>query len=165
MGKNIFKRKDSILKYILLGIYSIVVGVGVTFLLSLAFGYKYLYVESNSMSPKYEIGTIVVVNTKVKYENLQIGDVITYKSGSSNVTHRVVSKVNGRVVTQGDANSTIDTICGTQSNPVGLSKDAYVGKIEFGVSKLGDTILTFSQSRNAIIIVVAVVLVLFILIM
>lgn len=119
------------------------------------------------MVPKYAIGDVVMVDTRYDYDKLKIGDVITYKSGSANVTHRIVDIApNGLVVTQGDANGSIDTVCGTNVKIVtGISKDKYVGKVVLGVSGLGTFLDKVAKPSNYIILVVALVLILFVTIM
>ena len=52
------------------------------------------------------IGTVVVIK-KVDINQVEVGDVITFKMGEANVTHRVVEKLNNGsntvLYTQGDA--------------------------------------------------------------
>lgn len=157
---NVFKNKDTITKYILIGVRAIVFGLAITIVLSLLFGCKYLKVVSPSMTPKYNIGDVVVVNTKVKYEDLQIGDVITYKSGLTNVTHRIVDiNSDGLVVTQGDGSKTPDF------SGSGIAKDNLVGKVMFGIPKLGSLLETIAKPANYMILVIALILILFITIM
>ena len=157
---NVFKNKDTITKYILIGVRAIVFGLAITIVLSLLFGCKYLKVVSPSMTPKYNIGDVVVVNTKIKYEDLQIGDVITYKSGLTNVTHRIVDiNSRGEVITQGDANNSPDF------SGSGISKDNLVGKVMFGIPKLGSLLETIAKPANYMILVIALILILFITIM
>lgn len=164
---NVFKEKDTIGKYVLMGIKVIVFGFAFTIALSLIYGCKFLKITSGSMVPKYAIGDVVMVDTRYDYDKLKIGDVITYKSGSANVTHRIVDIApNGLVVTQGDANGSVDTVCGTNVKIVtGISKDKYVGKVVLGVSGLGTFLDKVAKPSNYIILVIALVLILFVTIM
>lgn len=159
MDVNVFKNKDTIFKYVMLGLKSIIFGVVLTIALSMALGCRFLKIISGSMSPKYNIGDVVVVSTKFKFEDLKVGDVITYKAGSNNVTHRIVDiTTTGSLITQGDASGTVDTVGA-------ITKEKYVGKVLFGIPKMGGFLETVSQPGNYAIIVIGVVLILFILIM
>lgn len=164
---NVFKEKDSISKYVLLGLKIVVFASAFTIALCMLFGFKFLKITSGSMVPKYAIGDVVMVNTKYDFDKLQIGDVITYKSGSNNVTHRIVEFApNGLPVTQGDANGTIDTVCGNNNRIVtGISEDNYVGKVTLGIGGLGNLLDSVAKPANFIILAVCLVLVLFVMIM
>lgn len=168
---NVFKEKDSISKYVLLGLKIVVFASAFTIALCMLFGFKFLKITSGSMMPKYAIGDVVMVNTKYDYDRLQVGDVITYKSGSNNVTHRVVEIKGGLVITQGDANTTIDTVCGynntldNENVTQGIKKDDYVGKVTLGIGGLGNLLDSVAKPSNFIILAVCLVLVLFVMIM
>lgn len=76
-------------------------------------GFSSMSVLSGSMRPMLEPGDMIITK-KPTIENIQIGDVITYRVGQGTlVTHRVVDIIteNNEVKfwTQGDANNTIDT--------------------------------------------------------
>lgn len=72
-------------------------------------GYKPLVVLSGSMSPTYEIGTVIYYE-EVAIEDIKEMDVITFSSGSdSNVTHRVTGFIDGKIQTKGDANISPDS--------------------------------------------------------
>ncbi|WP_245799129.1 signal peptidase I SipW [Virgibacillus siamensis] len=106
--KRMTKRK--VMKFISSTISTllIIVLVGMTFLVISArasggepqlFGYQVKTVLSGSMSPEFETGSIILVEKLKQTENLQKGDVITFKENSDHlVTHRIVE-----VVQQGDA--------------------------------------------------------------
>ena len=163
---NIFKEKDTIIKYILIGIKSIVFGTALVIALSMVFGCKFLKIISPSMTPTYNVGDVIFVDTNFDFDKLKVGDVVTYKSGTTNVTHRIVEILpNGRIVTQGDANGSIDPVCGSKLNPVGMGEDKFVGKVVFGIPGLGNLLETIAQPRNYIVLVVALILILFVTIM
>lgn len=163
---NVFKSKDTILKYVLIGLKSIVFGTAIIIALSLIFGCKFLKIISPSMTPTYNVGDVIFVDTNFDFDKLKVGDVVTYKSGTTNVTHRIVEILpNGRIVTQGDANGSIDPVCGNKLNMVGMGEEKFVGKVLFGIPKLGNILETVAQTRNYIILVVALVLILFVTIM
>lgn len=69
------------------------------------FGFTTAVVASGSMSPALEVDDLILIHAQDSYEP---GDVITYESGSSLVTHRIVEAVEEGFVTQGDANNAPD---------------------------------------------------------
>ena len=71
------------------------------------FGYTYFEVLTGSMYDYIKEQDIVLVKLNKDFE---VGDVITYKSDNSYITHRVV-KIDGNLVTtKGDANNTEDPV-------------------------------------------------------
>lgn len=96
------------------------------------FGIKTYVIISGSMQPKLEIGDIVIVK-KVKAEELQIGDIISFRQGESVITHRITNIViqNGETQykTKGDNNNAEDS--GT------ISQDIIEGKVVKSVPILG----------------------------
>lgn len=99
-------------------------------------GYKPMSVLSGSMRPLLQPGDMIVVKD-VDYENVNTGDVITFKVNETTlVTHRVVDilEENGTKTfrTKGDANNTEDSGLITPEHFVGvlafsIPKGGYVG--------------------------------------
>ncbi len=59
------------------------------------------------MEPTIKIGDLIVINTNE--ENYGIGDIITFRDiNGSFVTHRIISIEDNVMVTQGDANDSVD---------------------------------------------------------
>lgn len=75
------------------------------------FGYSTMSVLTGSMRPYLEPGDLII-DKEVDAEEIKVGDVVTFKVGSSIVTHRVVEVLNdgGKLLfrTRGDANNTDD---------------------------------------------------------
>ena len=96
------------------------------------FGYTILNVLTGSMEPSIKPGDIAIVKL-TDQESINIGDIITYRSDESLVTHRVIDiqKESGTTlfITQGDANNTID------EEPV--SPNQLIGSYVFKIPKLG----------------------------
>lgn len=69
------------------------------------FGYSTAVVVSGSMSGSIEIDDMVVIHREKTYSP---GDVITFESGSSLVTHRIVEQTAEGFITKGDANNAAD---------------------------------------------------------
>ena len=90
------------------------------------FGFSAAVVVTGSMSPAIEPGDLVVCRRSADYA---VGDVITFRSGASLVTHRIVGGTAEGFTTRGDANNVAD------ADPV--PRGAVVGKVVFTVPKLG----------------------------
>ncbi len=69
------------------------------------FGYANAIVITGSMSGAIEINDMVVTHHQSSYKK---GDIITYQSGKSTVTHRIIEVVDRGYITQGDANNVAD---------------------------------------------------------
>ena len=82
------------------------------------FGWSWAIVISGSMEPEILVNDLVIVHEEDSYS---VGDVITYESGDSVVTHRIISESAEGYITKGDANNTEDL------HPV--SKHSVVGKV------------------------------------
>ena len=89
-------------------------------------GWSCAVVVSGSMAPEISVNDLVLVREQESYYP---GDVISFESGSSVVTHRVLQQVPGGYVTQGDANNTPDL------EPV--LKEKVIGKVCFVVPQIG----------------------------
>ena len=86
------------------------------------FGYTYFVVVSGSMSGEIEVNDIVLVDIT---KEVNVDDIIAYKSEKSIVTHRLIQKTGDKFVTKGDANDTYDKA---------ITKNDIIGKIVFVVS-------------------------------
>lgn len=94
-------------------------------------GYQEMAVLSGSMEPNIHVGAIVYVK-EAPFEDIAAGDVITYRlSGGTYVTHRVVevNEAEQTVITQGDANDSVD------NSPVSATQ--IVGKAHFDIPLIG----------------------------
>ena len=92
--------------------------------LSMPFGFGASFVLSGSMEPEISTDDLVFVKKPGK---LQVGDVVLYNTGGSNVLHRI-TKIDGDIITtQGDANNTEDKPF-SKSAVLGV----YIGKIPSG---------------------------------
>ena len=117
-------------------------------------GVEFFTVESASMTPKYPKDALVFVKD-VPPESIKVGDVVTYVLNKNGVlvTHRVVSVDNNEetFTTKGDANDSED--------PKPVLWGNVVGKVVFGVPKIGAVFRLFS-GKDAKIYLVAVIVVL-----
>ena len=74
-------------------------------------GYQVYDVVSGSMGPAIPVHSVVLVQPAAP-EELQPGEIVAYRSGSSVVIHRLVENhiVEGELVTKGDANAEPDPL-------------------------------------------------------
>ena len=101
------------------------------------FGVKTYSIISGSMEPAIHIGDIVLAK-ETKKEDLQIGDIISFRLGQSVVTHRIIridETENGDIyITKGDKNNTEDKA----EIKIDLIEGKVIGRIPFlgKISKL-----------------------------
>ncbi len=157
MGRNIYKRKNKVLELAFIVIRNICLAFLIALVFSFAFGYKFLNILTGSMTPTMPVNTVVIIK-EIPMEDIEVGDVVTFKMGDSNVTHRVVKidKTNPRNIvlqTQGDAAQ-------NQGTRETVTKENYVGTVIYYIPNLGE--LLEIVKNNMAIIVVCVVLALFI---
>ena len=89
------------------------------------FRYQPIAILSNSMTPTFKRGDIVIYK---KEENIHPGDIIVFKYESRLIVHRVVS-ISEYYITKGDANKTLDYIK--------VKKEDIKGVYQFSLKYLG----------------------------
>lgn len=90
------------------------------------FGWSWAVVISGSMEPEIQVNDMVIVHEEASYA---VGDIITYESGDSVVTHRIVGETAEGYITKGDANNTEDMY------PV--PQTAVIGKVVRVIPEIG----------------------------
>jgi len=97
------------------------------------FRYYAIAVATGSMTPKINIGDVVIVDQHIKYQNLEVGQVIAYKYDNVIVVHRLVDIVvvgdDYYFYTKGDANNAKDNYI--------IYPNTIVGKVNFKLPYLG----------------------------
>lgn len=78
-----------------------------------------LSVESGSMEPVFSVGDALVVE-EIPYDDLVIGDIVTFHQGEELVTHQIIGEDNSSLITKGTANNYKD-------NPIG--PEEYCAKV------------------------------------
>lgn len=91
---------------------------------SMPFGFGASFVLTGSMEPEISTDDLVFVKKPGK---LQVGDVVLYNTGGSNVLHRITKIDGDMITTQGDANNTED-----KPFPQSAVLGVYVGRIPSG---------------------------------
>lgn len=149
------KKIQSIFKWILIVFLGIILLINVMSFLSLhvfhnhysnLFGYTYFVVATGSMQESIREQDIVIVKIT---KDIEIGDVITYRSGDTFITHRVTSINKDVVVTKGDANNTVD-------KPI--KKEQVVGKVVKTLSGVG-IILSVITDKVVILLVLLFIII------
>lgn len=112
-------------------------------------GHKFFTVMTGSMQPSIMVGDLVIAK-ELPPEQINVGDVITFKSQNSGniTTHRVKEVIKDgagiKYITQGDANNVQD------QNTV--ESKAVIGKVVRCIPKVG-TIMSWMKSHLSLIIV------------
>lgn len=116
-------------------------------------GIKTYVIISGSMRPELEIGDIVVTKN-VEQEELEEGDIISFREGQNVVTHRIVEKVvvNGeeQYKTKGDNNNVADS--GT------ISYELMEGKAIAVIPNIGKIALLLQDKMTIIVILTMIYL-------
>lgn len=108
------------------------------------FGYTYFVVASGSMSGTVEVDDVVIIKINSKFKP---NDIITYEDSNGNfITHRYIKEVNGKLITKGDVNNTLDEA---------IDKKQVVGKVSMIISP------SFVFKLLAIILIIVIIFVLF----
>ena len=56
------------------------------------FGFRMYIVQSGSMEPVLKTGSLVIVNENARYNDVEVGDIVAFKTATgTRVTHRVKS--------------------------------------------------------------------------
>lgn len=143
-----------ILKIILNVILVIILVFLICLLLLPIFGINNKVVVSGSMEPNIHVGSLIYIRN-VNFDNLKVGDVITYSLGDSTITHRIISIDYDSLtcITKGDANESIDLSAVTSSQ--------IVGKVFIIIPLLG-YVVYFIKQNLVLIIGIAITIVLII---
>lgn len=107
-------------------------------------GYAVLEVISGSMEPKISIGDVVIIDTKVS--DYRVKDIVTFKDiNGSFVTHRIIEIKDNEIITQGDANNTIDD---------SITKEQLIGKYVYKINGLGALMKSFRNPLTLVMILI-----------
>lgn len=129
--------------YVLIGLY-------VAICAPMLFGCKPEVVLTGSMLPTYGPGTIIYYK-KVPREEIQAGDVISFKGRESIVTHRVARIEGDEYVTKGDANESEDHDT--------VKYDDIQGKVGgWAIPMLGWGIMAVNSYKFIFLIVIAILM-------
>ena len=117
----------------------------ILFLIPAICGIKPFVVLSGSMEPQIKTGAVAYVNTYIRVDAINVGDIIAFSVGDEQVTHRVIQiNEDNTFTTKGDANNTEDLA------PV--SFESYKGKTIFSIPYLGKVMSLFQTSTGRFIV-------------
>lgn len=149
------KKILNIFKYLLMVFMIIILIINLTSLFSIyvlhndypnIFGYTYFEVATGSMREDIKEQDIVIVKITKDFE---VGDIITYYSDDSFITHRVETITGDTIVTKGDFNNVSD-------EPI--DRQRVVGKVVKNLSGLG-TIIKVVTDKVTILLVLAFIII------
>lgn len=132
-------------------LYLLVLVFGVSIAAVLIFGLRLYSIQTGSMEPEYPVGAMVVVEP-VSFEQLNVGDVITFaKDSNTVVTHRIVEidREQQLIITKGDNNNVRD------SSPTSYKN--VVGRVKFGIRGVGYFILVLNTNFGKWMIAIVMV--------
>ena len=148
--------KSGIVKDIII----VVIGIAIIWIgLRVAFGTEnpFYVVSSGSMIPNLNIFDVIVVQGHVNFDQLKVGDIIVFNRPNGHdkvIVHRVAEILNKDplvIRTKGDANP--GSIPGTDFP---ITKDDYIGKVEYVIPQIGYVTRIISPPINYIIIAVII---------
>jgi signal peptidase len=110
--------------------------------LPMPFGYGLSVVLSGSMEPALNVNDLVLIQ---ETQDLQVGDVVVYQSGTELIIHRVIALEGENLVTQGDANQIPDQA---------ITLDQVKGKLVGHVPKVGAVVRVLKRPWVILLILV-----------
>ena len=142
-----------VIKAVINALMTIILIGGIAFVFLYAIGIEPFVVESGSMQPTIQTGSLSFINKNVAYEDIKENDVIAFKAQTGHlVTHRVIKITENGFETQGDSNECSDGISTT--------KDNYIGKNVFSIPKAGILVKIIQTTRGKIILITFIILIL-----
>lgn len=88
-------------------------------------GYSVLEISTGSMSGSLEPFDVIIVKLG---NDVNVGDIVTYKQNSNLITHRIIEMDGENIITKGDANNVED---------MPITKNSIIGKVVFKIENLG----------------------------
>ncbi|MBR4261390.1 MAG: signal peptidase I [Clostridia bacterium] len=143
----------NIIRVILNCIMTLIIVVGCTFIILYVAGIEPFVVESGSMEPTIQTGSLSFINKHAEYSDMKENDIIAFKAATgAKVTHRVKKVTNRGLETKGDRNSNSDGITTTEKN--------FIGKNIFSIPKLGYVVKTMQTTTGKIILITVIIVIL-----
>ena len=145
----------SVGRIILLAVISLIIGTTVYSwnaktlagnAMPMPFGFGMSVVLSGSMEPTLSVNDLVIVREQDSYDT---DDIVVYQDGSSLVIHRIISKDENMIITQGDANNTAD-------EPI--SAFAIKGKAVAHIPFVGAIVRFLKTTVGTVILIIAAII-------
>ena len=142
-----------VIKVFINTLMTLVLIVGIVFITLYFIGIQPFVVETGSMQPTIQAGSISFVNIHVKYDEIKENDIIAFESSNgARVTHRVINITEEGFETKGDSNNKSDGISTTKSN--------YIGKNVFSIPEAGKFVKFIQTTVGKIVLVTIIVILL-----
>ena len=142
-----------VIKAVINALMTMILIFGIIFVLLYVIGIEPFVVESGSMQPTIQTGSLSFINKNVDYEKIKENDVIAFRAQTGNlVTHRVIKITDVGFETKGDSNDI--------SDGVSTTKDNYIGKNIFSIPKAGFLVKIIQTPRGKIILITFIILIL-----
>lgn len=143
-----FKR---ILKVAFMTIMCIILGL--VLMLFFAFnlgGYEAIQINGDEMSPELKSGEVIILKP-TSINDVEVGDIITYRLGYARVTHQVVGKSEDKLTTKAVNSDNIDVVKVTSEN--------LQGKMLTKLSDGKDFVLFITNPVNMVVILLIVMVI------
>lgn len=144
------KRSVTIFRYIINSIFYVLTACLLFLALPRVFGFTYITIESGSMRPALEVGSLCLLSEdKGGYAHLTPSDIITYDLGGDSptlITHRIYChNADQTYTTKGDANDFPD-----KQN---VKTDQILGVVRYHVPYLGYLVAILDQKQIKFLII------------
>ena len=147
------EKLKKVIKVLYNTLMTIILIVGISFILLYVIGIEPFVVQSGSMQPSIQTGSLCFVNKHVKYEDIKVNDIIAFTATTGDkVTHRVINITDKGMETKGDSNEKSDGISTTESN--------YIGKNILSIPELGFIVKFLQTTKGKIILVTVIIIIL-----
>ena len=125
------------LHFIVDGILRLAMILAVVVIVASFFGYRTYIIQSGSMEPVLETGSLVVVNEFADYDDVKVGDIVAFKTVSgAKVTHRVIGITPSGFETKGDNNDISDGVTTTKANFCGITYEFDIPGVGYAAERL-----------------------------
>ncbi len=142
-----------VIKALLNALMTLILIIGITFVLLYVIGIEPFVVETGSMRPAISVGSLSFINTHYNYDSIKVQDVVAFKVSTGNqVVHRAINITEEGIETKGDANDNSDGISTNRKN--------YMGKLVFSIPKVGFAIKLIQTPKGKIILVTFIIVIL-----
>lgn len=142
-----------VIKALYNALMTLILIVGIAFIVLYVIGIEPFVVESGSMEPTIMTGSLSFVNKHSNYNNIKKGDIIAFTVATGDkVTHRVINVTDEGFETKGDANNASDGISTNRKN--------YIGKTIISIPKLGYGVKIIQTTKGKIILGTVIVVLL-----
>lgn len=133
-----------VIKVLINTLMTMILILGSIFILLYIVGIEPYVVETGSMEPTIQRGSLSFINKHEDFNNIKENDVIAFSLPTGKkATHRVIKKTQKGLETQGDSNNSLDGVITTQAN--------YVGKNIFSIPKIGYVVKLIQTVKGKII--------------